>query len=310
MTTRNRWQIKVYWLSIIFLFILNSSAYLIAYYTTHVKLPEEKRIGIPKPKNPATPKNFGLFYTTHQIKKSQSEWLEAWLIPSQLSFSKGTIILFPGHFGTKGSQLILPAQSFSQLGYDTFLIDFQGVGGSSGNRVTIGIKEAQDVVTAVKYAQELKPNSQIILYGVSMGSAAILRAISLNDIKPNAIILELPFLRLTDTIKTRFKHHHIPTLLTTELVIFWAGIQHNFNGFNHNPIDFAQDVNCPTLLIHGQQDSWTTVEEIKLLFNNFQGDKQLVISPNSGHQQLIGVNKNLWNDTIKKFFHSLDTNNL
>jgi hypothetical protein len=43
-----------------------------------------------------------------------------------------------------------------------------------------------------------------------MGSAAILRAISVNKIKPDAVILELPFARLVNTIRSRLRCHNIP----------------------------------------------------------------------------------------------------
>jgi len=300
-----RWKTRFCWLLAILLFIVNGSAYLFAYQMTHVRVPGQPGIGIPKPSNSSTPSDRGFPYTTHTIKISESEWLETWLIPSQAAFSRGTVLLFPGNLGTKGSQLIAPAQSFATLGYDSMLIDFQGIGGSSGNTVTIGIKEAQDVVAAFNYAQALNVKSPLILYGVSMGSAAIMRAISVNKIKPDAVILELPFARLVNAIRSRLKYHNIPAFLTAELLVFWGGLQHGFNGFSHNPIDFAKKVDCPALVIHGEQDKWTTVEEIKALFQNLPESKQLVISPQPGHHQLIGVDRQLWNSTVKNFFNSL-----
>ncbi|MGB3508157.1 MAG: alpha/beta hydrolase, partial [Microcoleaceae cyanobacterium] len=56
-------------------------------------------------------------------------------------------------------------------------------------------------------------------------------------------------------------------------------IQNGFNGFAYNPVDYGKEVNCPTLLMQGEQDKWVTVNEIKELFNNLNGDKQLVILP-------------------------------
>ncbi|HBB32737.1 MAG TPA: alpha/beta hydrolase [Cyanobacteria bacterium UBA8803] len=302
---KRRWPNRLLSLLITLLILFNIPTYFLAYHMTHVRIAGQPGIGIPKPRNSSIPSDRGLPYITHKIPVTQSEWLETWLIPSQTSSSKGTVFLFPGNRGTKGSQLLAPAQSFTSFGYDSLLVDFQGVGGSSGNKTTIGIKEAQDVVTALRYSQQLNLKPPFILYGVSMGSAAILRAISVNGIKPDAIILELPFARILDAVKSRLKYYRIPPFIRAELLIFWAGVQHGVNGFTHNPIDFAHDVNCPALVIHGEQDKWTTVAEIKALFQNLKSPKQLIISPDVGHQQLIGIHRSLWNSTLKKFLNSL-----
>lgn len=308
---RSRWRYRWSWAVGLFLLSINLPAYIAAYYMTHVRLPGQFRLGLPKPTNSIDPLDRGLPYTTVNIPINASEWLEVWKIESQMSDSKGTVVLFPGNLGTKSSQLLGPAQSFISLGYDAILVDFQGVGGSSGNTVTIGIQEAEDVAVVFNYLKEKNRkqgnlDSPIIFYGVSMGSAAILRSISMHQVSPDAIILELPFLRLIDAVRVRLQYHKIPTILVTELLIFWGGVQHGFNGFGHNPLDFARGVDCPVLLLHGQQDKWVTTEQMETLIQTFPGSKkQLVVSPDAGHQQLIGVNRQLWDLTVHKFLSSL-----
>lgn len=289
----------------VLLLSINGPAYLMAYHMTHVQIPGTFGIGVPKPGNTSKPSDRGLDYATHRIPISDSAWLEAWRVPTPAATSRGTVILFPGNLGTKGSQLISPAQTFTSLGYDCLLVDFQGVGGSSGNTATIGMKEAKDVVRAIAYAQEIGLPSPTILYGVSMGSAAILRAIAVENITPSAVILELPFARMLNAIRSRLRYHHFPAFPTAELLLFWGSIQHGMNGFNHNPINFAKDVNCPTLVIHGEQDKWTTVAEVEALFNNLKGPKQLVISSDAGHHQLIGVDRSLWDSSVSSLLGAL-----
>ena len=289
----------------VLLLCINGPAYLMAYHMTHVHVPGTSGVGVPKPANTAKPSDRGLDYATHRIPISDSAWLEAWRVPTPAATSRGTVILFPGNLGTKGSQLISPAQTFTSLGYDCLLVDFQGVGGSSGNTVTIGMKEAKDVVRAIAYAQEIGLPSPTILYGVSMGSAAILRAIAVENITPSAVILELPFARMLNAIRSRLRYHHIPAFPTAELLLFWGSVQHGINGFAHNPVNFAKGVNCPTLVIHGEQDKWTTVAEVEALFDNLKGPKQLVISTDAGHHQLIGVDRPLWEAGVASLLGAL-----
>jgi uncharacterized protein len=283
---------------------VNAIAATTVYTITHYRLPGQMGLGSPKPINTKIPTEMGLPYTTQKIPLRNGTWLETWKIPIQDGESKGTVLLFPGSGGTK-SQLLASAKAFHALNYDALLVDFQGVGGSSGNRRTMGMKEAQDVATVFNnvkvfnIAKDPKLNRPIVLYGVSMGSAAILRAIALEKIQPDAIILESPFVRLVDAVKRRFQVFHVPDLGLAGLLIFWGSVQIHENGFAHNPITFAQKVHCPTLVLQGEQDQWTSVTEVKSLVKRLQGPAELVVFPKAGHQLLITMDQPRWSESVQ-----------
>jgi uncharacterized protein len=289
-----------------FCLALNLAAYGGAYQLTHYRTPGSWGLGAPKPISSKLPSELGLNYTTHRIPIEPDEWLETWSIPAS-STPKGTVILFPGNGGSKAKQLLLPAQVFHDLGYDTWLVDFRGVGGSSGNTTTLGMREAQDVVASVSYAQKYRPQQPLILYGVSMGTAAILKAVAANLVHPDAIILELPFDRLVAAVGSRLQAMAIPTFPMAELTVLWGSIQHRFNGFAHNPVNYATQVKCPTLILHGKLDKWTTLAQIDRLFNNLQGSKQLSIFPKAAHDLLVTIDRQKWTQDLDRFLlKSLD----
>jgi uncharacterized protein len=285
--------------------VVNAIATTAAYTITHYRLAGQIGLGSPKPVNTKLPTEMGLPYTTEKIPLQDRAWLETWKIPVQHGESNGTVLLFPGSGGTKGQQLLSPAKTFHALNYDAILVDFQGVGGSSGNRRTMGMKEAQDVATVFNIVKRSKLNRPIVLYGVSMGSAAILRAIALEKVQPDAIILELPFVRLVDSVKRRFQVFHIPDFGLAELLLFWGSVQQGENGFNHSPITFAHQVRCPTLVLQGEQDQWISMAEVKSLTQHLQGPAELVIFPNAGHQLLIGVDQSRWREAVKSLLHQV-----
>jgi uncharacterized protein len=282
--------------------ILNILSYCGAYILTHFKTAGEWGLGLTRPNNIKSPNDSGLAYNTRRISIDGDAWLEVWSISSDNSDSKGTVLLFPGHQASKGGQLIAPARVFYELGYDTLLVDFRGVGGSSGNTTTLGIREARDVAAAMDYAQKSQLQQPFILYGVSMGSAAILTAIARNNLKPDGIILEMPFFTLIDAVRSRLRSNGIPAFPLAELVVLWGGIQHGFNGFAHNPIDYASKVKCPALILHGRLDRWTTVAQIDRLAQNLQGFKQSVIFPKAGHNLLVTFDRKYWQQSVDRFF--------
>ncbi len=284
---------RIYQFLLITFLVLNILSYIGAYALTHFNAST-------RPSSSKVPTDIGLKYETQRISIHKNEWLETWFIPAQTA-SNGTILLFPGNGGSKAKQLLAPTQVFHNLGYDTLLVDFRGLGGSSGNTTTIGVRESKDVAFVINYAQNSNLKHPYILYGVSMGSAAILKSIADENINPDAVILELPFARLVSAVKSRVRAVKFPTFPVTELMVFWGGIQHGFNGFAHNPVTYASFVKCPTLILHGKLDKWTTVAEIDQIFQNLRGSKQLVIFPNAGHDLLVTVDKELWKRSVEKF---------
>ncbi|MEY2977385.1 MAG: hypothetical protein RLZZ435_1524, partial [Cyanobacteriota bacterium] len=163
----------------------------------------------------------------------------------------------------------------------------------------------KDVALALSYAQNSNFQGPFILYGVSMGSAAILRAVAHEKITPDAVILELPFARLLDAVRSRLRAIRLPTFPIAEMLVFWGGIQHGFNGFTHNPVTYAKEVQCPTLVLHGRLDQWTTMTEINQIFKNLQGSKELTIFPNTGHSLLVTVDQEHWQRSVDQFLQGV-----
>lgn len=296
---------RLFQFALIAFLVLNILSYGGAYFLTHFSTPSQSGFGFPKPFSSKLPTDIGLNHITQRISIGQDEWLETWLIPTQNYVSNGTILLFPGNGGSKATQLLAPAQVFHELGYDALLVDFRGVGGSSGNTTTIGVREAEDVALAMNYAQNSNFKRPFVFYGVSMGSAAILRAVAHEKVNPEAIIIELPFARLLDAVRSRLRAIRIPTFPMSELLVFWGGIQHKFNGFAHNPVTYASHVECPTLLLHGKLDRWTTMTEIELILQNLQGSKQLIVFPKAGHNLLVTVDKKHWKQSVEQFLQGI-----
>lgn len=300
---RASWQKKLGIGLLLTILCANLPLYLLAVHVTQVRSPGEMSLGRPRPQNLRTPSDRGLNYTTHTIALSQTQQLETWEIT--VPHPKGTILAFPGNLGVK-SNLLAQTEYFVSLGFNVVLTDFQGVGGSTGKITTVGIREARDVAMVFTYLKTAQfsqphPHSPLILYGSSMGTAAILRAIALHHISPDGIILELPFARLINAIKSRLRYRQIPAFPIAELLLFWASVQRDINAFTHNPVVFARSVRCPALVMQGAKDNWTTVSEVEAIVENFTGNKQLVTFPTAGHQQLMSVDRELWRSAVTNF---------
>ncbi|UUV22604.1 alpha/beta hydrolase [Paenimyroides aestuarii] len=248
----------------------------------------------PRPTNDTKP----LKFKTVQLQSNKK--VEGWYCPVEAAL--GTVILFHGYGGEKSSMLD-KAAIFDSLGYNTFLIDFMGSGGSEGNTTTIGFKEAEQVKTAYNYLVS-KGEKEIYLFGTSMGAVAIMKAIKDYDMQPRAIILECPFGTMYDTVAARFSNMNVPTFPMAGLLVFWGGVQNNFWAFSHNPATYAKHISCPTLLLFGEKDKNVSKKEIDEIYNNLAGSKKLKTYSSAGHENYLKKYRNQWTEDVVNFLKS------
>jgi len=238
-------------------------------------------INLPRPVNEKSPADIELSFETHRVKTADGVELEAWHVPHP--DPRAVVVMFHG-YGSSKAKLLNEVRAFHDLGCAVVLVDFRGSGGSSGTATTLGVFEAADVASAFRLAASLDSNCPCVLSGRSMGSVAILRAIAREGVVPAGIIIECPFDRLLGTVEHRSTAMGLPSFPCAELLVFWGGVQHGMNGFAHNPVEYAARVDCPALVMHGQQDKRVSVSEVQAVCDALVGQKRLEIFPDVGHE--------------------------
>lgn len=212
--------------------------------------------------------------------------------------SKGTVVLFHG-YGGKKSNILDRAEAFAAEGYSFLLVDFMGAGGSEGNKTTIGYAEAEQVKISYDYISKKEKN--IILFGISMGAAAIMKAVSDYGISPSAVILECPFSTLYRTVCNRFDLLGVPQFPFAGMIVFWGGVQHGFWGFSHNPSDYAKSIKSKVLLLHGKLDNRVGMDEMEEIYDNIHSKKLLIEYDDAEHETLFTSNPQRWKKDVFSF---------
>ena len=308
---------RVLWSVLILFVLMNIIACLHAYKFTHFeksatsKTKDAKQLSFgkkiqalflgvnnPRPENKTLPAQS---FETTKLKSNKT--IECWLIKKDSA--KGSVILFHGYGGEKSSMLD-KATIFQELGYNTLLVDFMGSGGSEGNQTTIGFHEAEEVKTAFEFIQE-QGEKNIILFGTSLGAAAIMKAQKDYNLNVTSIIIECPFGTMLETIQARFSSMKVPSFPMANLLVFWGGVQNGFNAFKHNPTDYARSITCPVLLLYGEKDEKVSRRETDQIFTNLNGIKRLVTYPLAGHENYLNKYKENWTADIKAFTNEIST---
>jgi alpha-beta hydrolase superfamily lysophospholipase len=240
-------------------------------------------------------------YDTVQLTTANGIKLESWYMKADSA--KGTVILFHGLNSNKGN-VLNEAYSFISFGYNTLLVDLRGHGNSGGIVNTIGNKESEEVKLAFDYVSGTGEKN-IVIWGMSLGAVIIARAIWQYDLKPQKIILEMPFDRLQDHIRARARISGFPGEPFGFFVTFWTGLEQGYWGYGHRTERYVGKINCPVLLQWGNNDEYVLKKETERIFTAITSSKkQLEVYNGAGHWPLVSANELKWRKTVNEFLYN------
>jgi len=254
-------------------------------------------VSLPRPVNTRTPTQLGLGFETAVVRSADWTALEAWWIPGR-GRTRGRALLFHG-YGASKDQLLEVAAWFESQGMEVGLVDFRGAGGSDGDRTTLGWAEARDVEAMVDAARARGPEP-VIVYGFSMGAAAVAGAMGRLGVRPDGAIMEASYPTLRGTVRRRFELMGLPASPVSEALVFWGGVYAGFNGFALRPVDHVRATSVPVLLLHGEQDRRAPPEDGQALAAAAGAGTELVVLPRTGHQPGIGTRYLEWTQAVTR----------
>ena len=312
---RKRWFRRLLWCALAAVVLLNALAFSEAWSMTHyitsgartkslekLTLGEKCRIlllgpTVTRPQNKLNPADYRLDTRTVYLESSGGHRVEAWrtIVPGAPA-----VLMFPGYACSKDT-LLRAAQEFSKKGFEVWMVDFRGCGGSSGNTTSIGWHEADDVAAVFAAAHTEYPGRKLLLYGQSLGASAVLRAAGSKGVLPDAIIVEAPFDSLLQTIGNRLSTLGLPRFPFSHLLVFWGGVQQGFNGFDHSPAQFARQIRVPTLVMMGENDTRVGLQAGKLIASNLADYGAFHIFKGRRHAFLVQDATEEWNETVTAF---------
>jgi len=260
-------------------------------------------VTVPRPESGRTPADLGLAFETHHFAGSGGHMLEEWHITGA-DEHQPLFLLFHGYAAGK-ADLLPSALKLHCRGCAVLMVDFYGSGGSSGSSTTIGYREGEDAAAACRYAGKRWPDRPIVLYGLSMGGAAVLRAVAVEGAAPAALVVESTFDTLINTVRSRFRAMNLPPSPLAELLVFWGGVRGGFNAFAHNPAGYAKCVHCPALVLCGGDDQRVSPDESRRLYNALAGPKRFSEYRRAGHQSLAAADEKQWRKDIAWVLQSI-----
>jgi pimeloyl-ACP methyl ester carboxylesterase len=195
--------------------------------------------------------------------------------------SRGCMLYFHGNTGNLMRWAPI-AEEFTSYGFDVFLPDYRGYGKSTGERSEETLYS--DALECYNYLLKQYPESEICMYGRSLGSA--MAAWVSARTKPGAIVLETPFNNLIDVAE--FHSKIIP------VKIF---LKYTFRSDLH-----IKRATSPVLIAHGTKDKLVPYKSGLRLYKSIKDgvDAEMLTIPGGKHGDLNGFP--IFRSTLKRFF--------
>ncbi len=168
---------------------------------------------------------------------------------------------------------------------NTLLIDQRGHGRSGGHTITFGVKEQDDCMQWIAYANKrFGENTPIILSGVSMGATTVLLAAA-NNLPENVIgvIADCPFSSARAIIEKVCRDMKLPPKGAWPLVKAGARIFGRFDIEKSDAVKACAKIKIPVLLIHGEADLFVPCQMSRELYEANKERISLELFPQAGH---------------------------
>ncbi|MFD0861970.1 alpha/beta hydrolase [Sungkyunkwania multivorans] len=159
---------------------------------------------------------------------------------------KGVILYFHGNKGELDRWGAWGEQLLEKYEYDVVVWDYRGYGKSTGERTIEAMLE--DGQLFYNYCKSLYPESDIVLWGRSLGGAFASHIARNND--PKKLILESTFTEIEDVAKRRYGFLPIDILLR----------------YPFQNIENIEGITADTYIIHGNEDALVPFEMGKTLY--------------------------------------------
>ncbi len=168
---------------------------------------------------------------------------------------RGVAILAHGYMMNR-SEPTTVALHLWKRGYACMLFDFRAHGRSSGERTGFGVHERRDVEAAIAFAGTREPNAPILLWGSSMGCAAIAFAVAEQPERVRGIIFDSAYSQLISAVNGWW--YFVGGRVLAGLLLPVPLISRLFVPINPWKVDVAEAVakiQVPMLFVHGDSDT-------------------------------------------------------
>jgi len=185
-------------------------------------------------------------------------WLSVAILDPHDQPPRGTVFVLHG-IAARGCTMYSTARDLNKAGFRAVLVDLRGQGRSTGEYITYGVREAQDLVQVLdELERHGKVAGKVGVYGISYGATTSIHWAAI-DPRIEAVVAVEPFAMLRPEVP-HFAHTMLPAVgwcipkSCYQEAITQAGAIAGFDPDRADAADAIAEASAPVLLFHGTDD--------------------------------------------------------
>ncbi len=196
------------------------------------------------------------------------------------------------------------AKRFHGEGYNVLMPHLCGHGESECKFVSMGWLDRLDICAWIDEICAENPQAKIVLYGISMGGAAVMMTVG-EELPPNVVcaIEDCGYTSVLDEFNTQIKQAlHLPTFPFIPAADFATRIHTGCSFGDASSVKQLKKAKIPMLFIHGEDDDFVPSWMLEACYEAAAcEEKEKLLVPGAGHALSGLVNPELYFSTVNGF---------
>ena len=181
------------------------------------------------------------------------------------------------------------AKFYHDKGYNIFLVDHQAAGESEGKYIGFGYHECRDSLQWLEFMNNhFGKDIQIILHGVSMGSATVMLMSGSRRLPQNVkfTVADCGYTSAYDQFVHNAKGMHVPSFPIINVANFFNRLISGYDFKDANPLEAVKKATLPMIFIHGGNDDFVPTHMVNELYDACSSEhKELLIVEGAAHAE-------------------------
>lgn len=242
-------------------------------------------------------------FTEYSLKNERGQMLKAFYLEAAEKTDR-FVLCSHGYRNQGKGEFRFITKFYHDNGFNVLLVDHVAEGDSEGKLISFGHHESVDLKLWLQFLiDRFGEDIEILLHGVSMGSATVLMLAGNEEIPENVkfIVSDCGFSnlhRLFETVLKVPKAVSMPLMRTVDLYHKAAA---GFSYYDVSPVDAVKNIKIPVLFIHGIADGFIPCEMAKEMYDVCPTDKDLLLVEHAGHIQSYRKNSEDYEKKILEF---------